>query len=151
MAEQIAKDSRKSKFSHAVSGIGRRSFMQLLASNSALMAGTTKRASGSTYDVGVGYSSDPYTAASVALSASGQFPTNLAGQTVLIKPNLVVPEPSTSGTTTDPTVVKAIVDLCIAAGATQIQSSRLHRPENHRTSTCAVTQPFFRVIRKCNL
>jgi hypothetical protein len=44
------------------------------------------------YYVGAGYSSDPYTAASVALAACGQFPTNLAGKTVVIKPNLLAPK-----------------------------------------------------------
>lgn len=99
----------------------RRKFVGLMAANSALLAGAAQAQNATpTYQVGVGYSSDPYTAASVALSASGQFPTNLAGQTVVIKPNLVDAEPSSSGATTDPYVVKAIVDLCIAAGATQI-------------------------------
>jgi uncharacterized protein (DUF362 family) len=101
--------------------IDRRSFMRLVAVNSTILA-AAKSSKGTTtpsYQVGVGYSSDPYTAASTALSACGQFPTNLTGVTVVIKPNLVVPKPSSSGATTDPNVVKAIVDMCIAAGATQ--------------------------------
>src|SRR5208337_11155 len=114
-------ESSKKSTRHAVSGINRRSFIGLLAANSALLARAKAQSTSPTYQVGVGYSSDPYTAASVALSASGQFPTNLVGQTVVIKPNLVVPKPSSTGATTDPNVVKAIVDLCIAAGATQIQ------------------------------
>jgi uncharacterized protein (DUF362 family) len=93
--------------------------MQLLAVGSAALT-AAKASSAPPYYVGVGSSSDPYTATSVALSASGQFPTNLAGQTVVIKPNLVVPKPASSGATTDPHVVQAIVDLCLAAGATQI-------------------------------
>jgi uncharacterized protein (DUF362 family) len=97
----------------------RRSFLGLLAANSALL-GAAKPSAKPVFYVGVGYSSDSYTAASVALSACGQFPTNLAGQTVVIKPNLVVPKPASSGATTDPLVVQAIVDLCIAVGATQI-------------------------------
>jgi len=105
--------------SRAVSGIDRRSFIRLLAANSAFLA-AAKPSSTPTYQVGVGYSSDPYTATSVALSACRQFPTNLAGQTVVIKPNLVVPKLSTTGATTDPLVAQAIVDLCLAAGATQI-------------------------------
>ena len=99
--------------------IGRRSFIQLLAANSAILA-AGKQASGSSYTVGCGYGSDPYTAASVALASCGQFPSSFAGQTVVIKPNLVAALPSTSGATTDPMVVKAIVDLCLAAGATTI-------------------------------
>lgn len=112
-------DVRKGRVSHAVSGIDRRAFIQLLAANSALLA-AAKASSSPPYYVGVGYSSDPYRAASVALSACGQFPTNLGGQTVVIKPNLVAAKPSTSGATTDPLVAQAIVDLCLAAGATQI-------------------------------
>jgi len=111
--------SRKARVSRIASGIDRRSFLRLLAVNSAFLA-AAKPAVKPPFYVGVGYSSDPYTAAAAALSACGQFPTNLVGQTVVIKPNLVVPKPSTSGATTDPHVVQAIVDLCIAAGATQI-------------------------------
>ncbi len=98
--------------------LDRRSFIGLLAANSAFLRAAN--ASGTPYYVGAGYSSDPYTAASVALSACGQLPPNLAGQTVVIKPNLVSPKPASSGATTDPHVVQAIVDLCLAAGATRI-------------------------------
>jgi uncharacterized protein (DUF362 family) len=112
-------DSRKCRVSRAASGIDRRSFIGLLAANSAFLA-AAKPSTRAPYYVGAGYSSDPYTATAVALSAGGQFPTNLAGQTVVIKPNLLVPKPSTSGATTDPLVAQAIVDLCLAAGATQI-------------------------------
>jgi uncharacterized protein (DUF362 family) len=101
------------------SGLGRRSFLQLLAANSSMLAAPKPR-SGAPYYVGVGYSSDPYTAAYTAVTASGQFPTSLAGQTVVIKPNLVAPLPSTSGATTDPQVVRAIVEIALAAGATEI-------------------------------
>jgi uncharacterized protein (DUF362 family) len=104
---------------HDLSAIGRRSFIRLLAANSALLA-SAKPSSRPPYYVGAGYSSDPYTATAVALAACRQFPANLAGQTVVIKPNLVLPLPSTSGATTDPHVAQAIVDLSIAAGATRI-------------------------------
>jgi uncharacterized protein (DUF362 family) len=99
--------------------IDRRKFIGLLAANSAFLA-AAKASVKPSYHVGVGYSTDSYTAASVALSACGQFPASLAGQTVVIKPNLVAPLPASSGATTDPLVVQAIVDLAIAAGATQI-------------------------------
>lgn len=90
-------------------GIDRRSFIRLVSAGSAFLAAS--KAQSPTYNVGVGYNTNPYTAASTALSACGQFPTNLAGQTVVIKPNLVVALPASSGATTDPRVVKAIVDL----------------------------------------
>jgi len=102
-----------------MSFLGRRAFIQSLAATTGLLAADRQTSSG--YVVGVGDSSDPYTAASQALAACNQFPTNLAGQTVVIKPNLASPQPSTSGKTTDPHVVQAIVDLAIAAGATDIQ------------------------------
>jgi uncharacterized protein (DUF362 family) len=97
----------------------RRSFLALLAANSAYLA-AAKASAKPPYYVGVGYSTDSYTAAATALSASGQFSTNLAGRTVVIKPNLVAPMPASSGATTDPLVVQAIVDHSIAAGAAQI-------------------------------
>ena len=106
--------------SHPISSdlsLARRSFLQLVAAGSVCGAAD---GAGASYVVGAGYSSDPYTAASRALQASGQFPANLAGRTVIIKPNLVTASVSTTGTTTDPQVVRAIVDLSIAAGATQI-------------------------------
>lgn len=115
---KITDHNGKSHLNRDGFGMGRRSFMRLLAANSALLAAA--KASQPPFQVGVGYSSDPYTAASRAVSACGQFPSNLAGQTVVIKPNLVVPKPSSSGATTDPHVVQAIVDLAIAAGAAQI-------------------------------
>jgi uncharacterized protein (DUF362 family) len=122
LKQAIGEDLRKAKVSRAVFGIDRRSFLRSLAVSSAILtaAKPSRSAVPPTFQVGVGYSSDPYTAASTALSACGQFPASLAGQTVVIKPNLVVPKPSSSGATTDPHVVQAIVDMCIAAGATQI-------------------------------
>src|ERR1700691_970236 len=123
---------RKSEVSRAVFGIDRRSFLRSLAVSSAILTAAKPSKSGTTpaFQVGVGYSRDPYTAASTALSACGQFPANLAGQTVVIKPNLVVPKPSSSGATTDPHVVKAVVDMCIAAGAEWIYIVEAPLPGN---------------------
>lgn len=124
--------------SEAVSGIDRRSFIRSLAAGSAILAAAkpSKSTTTPTYQVGVGVSSNPstaastYAAAATALSACGQFPTNLAGITVVIKPNLVVPKVSSTGATTDPNVVKAIVDMCIAAGATNVQIIEAPLPGN---------------------
>jgi len=96
----------------------RRAFLQSLAVPTALLAGrsTTQGAASSGYVVGVGHSSEPYGAARTAIAASGQFPSAaMVGKTVIIKPNLVLASPSTSGTTTDPEVVRAIVDLALLA------------------------------------
>lgn len=100
----------------------RRSFLQLLAAEAVGAPLTQKLASANgTYQVGVGASSDPYSATQRAVAASGQFPAAaLAGKTVMIKPNLVEKQPSTSGATTDPQVVRAVVDLCLAANAAQV-------------------------------
>jgi uncharacterized protein (DUF362 family) len=93
-----------------------------MAVPTALLTGrSTGAAAPSGYVVGVGHSSQAYKAARTAIAASGQFPSAaMAGQTVVIKPNLVIAEPSTSGITTDPQVVRAIVDLALDAGAARI-------------------------------
>ncbi|MCX8044190.1 MAG: DUF362 domain-containing protein [Desulfobacterota bacterium] len=44
----------------------------------------------------------------------------LSGRSVLIKPNLVEPEPWTSGQTTNPALVEALVQWCRAQGASRI-------------------------------
>lgn len=138
----MARGIRRKTVHAAVSGIDRRSFLGWLATNSALLA-AVKTSTAPPYYVGAGYSSDPYSAASTALSACGQFPTNLAGKTVVIKPNLLAPLPSTSGATTDPNVARAIVDRSIAAGATRIlivEAAPLGQPSNF--AACGYTTVF---------
>jgi len=63
---------------------------------------------------------DAYAATQRAIGASGEWPVTLAGRTVVIKPNLVAAKPSTSGVTTDPQVVRAVVDQALASGATSV-------------------------------
>src|SRR5262249_31617578 len=71
--------------------------------------------------VGIGANSDPYQATQSAVAAVGTWPaTAVSGKTVLIKPNLVTAAPSSSGATTDPEVVRCIVDLAIQAGAAAV-------------------------------
>lgn len=93
-----------------------------MAAPAALLTGRSIPAATSpAYIVGVGNSSQAYLAARTAIAACGQFPAAaMAGQTVIVKPNLVIAEPSTTGITTDPEVVRAIVDLALAAGAARI-------------------------------
>lgn len=99
----------------------RRAFLQSMAVPTALMAVRPARAAAPGYLVGVGHSSQGYGAARTAIAASGQFPSAaIAGQTVIIKPNLVIAAPSNTGTTTDPQVVRAIVDLALEAGASRV-------------------------------
>lgn len=114
-----AENLRKAYDSREITRLGRRGFLQALAANTALLAAARPQSS-SQYIVGVGYSSDPYTASQRAVTSTGQFPTNLSGKTVVIKPNLLDSAPASSGQTTDPHVVQAVVDLALAAGATQI-------------------------------
>ncbi len=53
------------------------------------------------------------------------------GQKVLVKPNMSFPNPPEWGTTTNPEVVAALCELCIAAGAAQvlIVDNPLRRPD----------------------
>jgi uncharacterized protein (DUF362 family) len=56
--------------------------------------------------------------------ASGQFP-HVAGKNVAIKPNLVVGRSSATGATTDPQVVRAVVDECLERGAAAVHIGEL--------------------------
>jgi uncharacterized protein (DUF362 family) len=98
--------------------IKRRHFLGLLTGE---LAALSLRAATTAYQAGIGSSSDPYTATQRAIAASGQFPAaKIAGSTVVIKPNLVEGRPASSGATTDPQVVRAVVDLALSAGAFSI-------------------------------
>lgn len=99
----------------------RRSFLKYLAADAALPFAQRLALAAAPYQVGAGVSSDPYGATQQAIAASAQFPAaSIAGKTVMIKPNLVEKQPSTSGATTDPQVVRAVVDLALQAGAAQV-------------------------------
>lgn len=98
----------------------RRRFLRLLLVGS-LGALQPRPGRAAAHRVGVGKNSDPYTAAWRALIASGEWPgAALAGRTVLIKPNLVMKRTPQSGIVTDPQVVRAVVDLSLAAGAARV-------------------------------
>jgi len=113
--------------------LNRRNFLRALAAQSAFLAARPRLAGATTnYTVGVGNNSDSYTAAQTAIAASGQFPS-VAGQTVIIKPNLVIAAASTTGITTDPQVVRAIVDLALAGNPKQIIIAE---------GSCAPSAPF---------
>ncbi len=74
------------------------------------------------YTVGVGRGNDPYATAQRAINFCGStLPTAaIAGKNVVIKPNLVVAKASTTWVTTDPQVVRAVVDFCLEGGAAQV-------------------------------
>ncbi len=84
--------------------------------------GSPQPASTPPYIVGVGHDSDPYAATQQALAAPGAAwnPAQVAGKRVVIKPNLVQPELPETGVTTDPEVVRAVVDRALADGATSV-------------------------------
>ena len=100
----------------------RRRFLKLLAADGALLAGLPATGSAANnYRVGAGSTSDPYAATQRAVSASGEWPaSSMAGRMVVIKPNLVCSAPASSGATTDPQVVRALVDLALGAGAANV-------------------------------
>ena len=99
----------------------RRSFLQFLAADAALPLAGRLASAASPYQVGIGNSTDPYQATQSAVASCGQWPVaDIAGKTVMIKPNLVTAHVASTGVTTDPQVVRAIVDMALQAGATQV-------------------------------
>jgi uncharacterized protein (DUF362 family) len=91
----------------------------LAASAAAALPG---RAFAAGYRVGVGRDADAYHATRRAIESSGEWPAlSVPGRTVVIKPNIVSPRPASSGATTDPEVVRAIVDQALADGASAVQ------------------------------
>jgi len=112
--------SEKRRFD-AGPGVSRRRFLQLTAGGLAWLATGIRSAFAAPYRVGVGRSADPYEATLRAVAASGEWPAGkILGKTVAIKPNLVVPMAADSGVTTDPEVVRALVDLALEAGAAEV-------------------------------
>jgi uncharacterized protein (DUF362 family) len=94
----------------------RRGFLQTGAGAALGVMSAARGVLGAGYRVGVGRDPDPYAATVRALDASGEWPA-VAGKTVVVKPNLVIPATSDTGATTDPEVVRAVVDRALADGA----------------------------------
>jgi uncharacterized protein (DUF362 family) len=112
---------RKSSGSGA--GITRRQFLRLAASGLVSLAAHrgVRLASADSYKVGRGVGTDAYVTAKRAVEACGEWPgVALAGKTVVIKPNLVWPWTADTGVTTDPQVVRLLVDLALDDGAAQV-------------------------------
>lgn len=102
------------------SRMGRRRFLQLAGAGLSLTL-LRRRARATSYPVGVGHEADPYAATVRAIHASGDWSApEIAGRHVVIKPNLVAAMAADTGATTDPQVVRAIVDLALAAGAAHV-------------------------------
>src|SRR5687767_12463384 len=73
------------------------------------------------YRVGIGRDTNAYAAAVRAIDASGEWPLlNVAGKVAVIKPNLVGKASAQSGITTDPEVVRAVVDRLLQDGAAYV-------------------------------
>lgn len=101
--------------------ITRRRFLQLLGGGLAWFAAKPRLASAATYRVGVGKLADPYAATRRAVEACDEWPAAaIADQKVIIKPNLVVGMPADTGVTTDPQMVRALVDLALESEAAQV-------------------------------
>jgi uncharacterized protein (DUF362 family) len=101
----------------------RRSFLRAGAGASVgLLSGARFADAAQPWVVGVGRHLNAYEATRRAVEACGEWPLlDLAGSTVVVKPNLVAGLTASSGTTTDPEVVRAIVDLALARGASEVQ------------------------------
>jgi len=101
--------------------ITRRRFLQLIRGGLAWLAASPRLASAATYRVGVGKLADPYAATRRAMEACGEWPAAaIANQKVVIKPNLIVPMTADTGVTTDPQVIRALVDMALESGAGQV-------------------------------
>jgi len=120
--------------------MNRRRFLKLMAGGAVLAGGaplwlpfspdkgfpdSRVEAAGSRYRVGVGKvwlpPDNTYWATRRAVAACGEWPAGaIAGRTVMIKPNLVVGMPAQSGVTTDPEVVRALVDLALESWAEEV-------------------------------
>ena len=103
--------------------ITRRHFLQLAGSGLVWAAVARQQpVSAAGYRVGLGHMTDPYVATLRAVQASGEWPAGeISGRKVVIKPNLVFPMTTETGVTTDPEVVRALVDLSLEAGAVQVR------------------------------
>jgi uncharacterized protein (DUF362 family) len=101
--------------------IDRRAFLRggMAASLGALAARRARAAE--LFRVGVGRDTSGYAATRRAIEASASWPpSDLTGRRVLIKPNLVVALPASTGATTDPEVTRAVVDLALEGGASEV-------------------------------
>jgi uncharacterized protein (DUF362 family) len=100
----------------------RRQFLRLTAAGLLTMSLPWSRKARPVYRVGVGRNADAYPATLRAIGASGAWsPAAVAGRTVLIKPNLLQGVSPQTGIVTDAQAVRAVVDLCLAAGALEIK------------------------------
>jgi uncharacterized protein (DUF362 family) len=100
--------------------LNRRDLLRLGAASAvALWARPLAAASG--YRVGVGRDTSAYEATMRAVQASGEWAAlPLAGRRVIVKPNLVAPRAADTGITTDPEAVRAVVDLALQGGASEV-------------------------------
>jgi uncharacterized protein (DUF362 family) len=102
--------------------VNRRTFLQAGATGAFGLLAMPRPLWAAAYHVGIGRDTSGYAAAVRAIAASGQWPgPQIAGRRVIIKPNLVSAMASTTGATTDPEVTRAVVDLAIESGASDVR------------------------------
>lgn len=103
--------------------IDRRRFLQLTAGGAAWLSAGIRPAfaAEAPYRVAIIKSPNPYPATRRAVEKTGEWPSaEIVDKTVVIKPNLVVPMTADTGVTTDPEVVRALVDLALEDGAAEV-------------------------------
>jgi uncharacterized protein (DUF362 family) len=101
--------------------INRRTFLQAGATGTFGLLAMPRLWAAGDYRVGVGRDTSGYAAAMRAITTSGGWPgAQISGRPVIIKPNLVSAMESTTGATTDPEVTRAVVDLALDNGASEV-------------------------------
>ncbi len=104
-------------------GLGRRDFLKLTGGALLYAAGGWRVVASPAppFRVGVGHDPDPYGATLRAIEATTDWtPALVAGRRVIVKPNLVIGSAPETGTVTDPEVVRAVVDLALQGGASEV-------------------------------
>lgn len=127
-----------------LSPLERRQFLKLgISSAAGLAIGLPLSLTASpNYSVGVGNSTDPYEATIRAVNSSFGWPGNeLNNKKVIIKPNLVLPTTAETGAVTDPQVVRALTDLALQDGASEVY---IVENENGFNTFSACGYDFFR-------
>jgi uncharacterized protein (DUF362 family) len=101
--------------------VNRRTFLHAGAAGAVGLVVAPRLASAQGHRVGVGVDLSGYAAARRAIASAGTWPAaQIAGRRVILKPNLLAPVPSSTGVTTDPEVTRAVVDLALESGASEV-------------------------------
>lgn len=127
--------------------IRRRDFLEVTAAAMVAAAVGSSAKGDGPYNVGLAnassYGTVAYNATRAAIASAGGLP-NVNGRVVAIKPNLVAPQPCTTGTTTSPDVILGIVDELLAAGASVVKIVELPGLGKNPVPFTALGYDFFR-------